>query len=51
MMLSGGSLDIFLSSPTVLVFFGLLLLVVGLQLVRELRPKRDFKEAVEADNA
>jgi len=51
MMLSEGSLDIFLSSPTVLVFFGLLLLVVGLQLVRELRPKRDFKEAVEADNA
>jgi len=51
MMLSGGSLDIFLSSPTVLVFFGLLLLVVGLQLVRELRPKRGSKETVGADNA
>lgn len=40
MMLSDGSLDIFLTSPTVLVFFGLALLVIGLQVRAEMKLKR-----------
>jgi len=43
MMLSGGSWDIFISSPIVLIFFSLALLVVGLQFVSEFRQKSKLK--------
>jgi len=51
MMLSGGSLDIFLTSPTALVFFGLAALVIGLQLRSEFKAKRVSKQPVEVHDA
>jgi len=51
MMLSGGSLDIFLTSPTVLVFFALALLVIGLQVMSELRPKKKPQEKIGTSDA
>lgn len=44
MMLSGGDLAIFYTSPTALVFFALALLVVGLQVVSEFRLQRKSQE-------
>ncbi len=51
MMLSGGSMDIFLSSPTALIFFALALLVIGYQLVSELRSKKNIQDAAGGPNA
>ncbi|HKL68376.1 tripartite tricarboxylate transporter permease [Salibaculum sp.] len=51
MMLSGGSLDIFLTSPTVLVFFALAAGVIGLQVVAELKLRKKIKEKIEITDA
>ncbi|KII11677.1 tripartite tricarboxylate transporter permease [Phaeobacter sp. S60] len=51
MMLSGGSPSIFLTSPTVLVFFAFALLVIGLQLKSELRLKKKPQEKNETSDA
>lgn len=51
MMLSGGSSDIFLTSPTVLVFFALALLVIGLQASSELRQRTKPRKTTEAPDA
>lgn len=51
MMLSAGSADIFLTSPTVLVFFALALLVIGMQLKSELKRKKKPKEKTETSDA
>jgi putative tricarboxylic transport membrane protein len=49
MMLSSGKADIFLTSPIALIFFGLAIVVVGLQIASELRLKRQQKEKVRVD--
>jgi putative tricarboxylic transport membrane protein len=49
MMLSMGDPEIFYSSPTVLVFFSLALLVIGLQAVSEFKAKKQPKNEVKAD--
>lgn len=51
MMLSEGKMDIFYTSPTVVVFFILAALVIGLQGLSELRAKRNTKQKVEASDA
>lgn len=51
MMLSDGDLAIFYTSPTVLVFFALALLVVGLQAASELKPKIEPQQKVEPSDA
>ncbi len=51
MMLSGGSADIFLTSPTALFFFALALLVIGLQAASELKLKRKSRDKVETSDA
>jgi len=51
MMLSGGSFDIFLNSPTVLVFFALAAGVIGLQVVAELKLRKKTKEKIEMTDA
>jgi putative tricarboxylic transport membrane protein len=51
MMLSGGSLDIFLNSPTALVFFAMSALVIGLQVRSEWNTKRKFKRQAEVSDA
>lgn len=51
MMLSEGSADIFLTSPTVLVFFALALLVIGLQASSELRQRTKPRTTTEAPDA
>ncbi|MGB5557895.1 MAG: tripartite tricarboxylate transporter permease [Paracoccaceae bacterium] len=51
MMLSEGSADIFLSSPIVLVFFALALLVIGLQAASELRLRNKTPKKIEASDA
>lgn len=51
MMLSGGSLDIFLTSPVAMIFFALALLVIGLQLRSELRARGKTKQPVEVPDA
>ncbi len=50
MMLSGGSMDIFLSSPAALIFFALALLVIGYQFAGELRPKRNTQDEAGGSN-
>jgi putative tricarboxylic transport membrane protein len=51
MILSEGKLDIFYTSPTALVFFGLALLVVGLQARSSMRPSLAARVAKEKNNA
>ena len=51
MMLSSGSADIFLTSPTALVFFALAALVIGLQLKSELSRKKQPQEKIETSDA
>jgi putative tricarboxylic transport membrane protein len=51
MILSEGNLDIFYTSPTAMVFFGLALLVVGLQARSSLRPRLAARAAKEENNA
>ena len=51
MMLSGGSADIFLTSPTVLLFFALALLVIGLQATSGLRQRTKLQKTTEAPDA
>lgn len=51
MMLSGGSFDIFLTSPTVLVFFALAMLVISLQVAAELKLKKKTSEKIEITDA
>ncbi|MBX2838197.1 MAG: tripartite tricarboxylate transporter permease [Gammaproteobacteria bacterium] len=51
MMLSEGSMDIFLSSTTVLVFFGLALLVIVLQAMREIRLRNKPLKTIETSDA
>lgn len=51
MMLSRGSMDIFLTSPIAMVFFGLALLIILLQLRSELKAKRKSKQPVEVLDA
>ncbi|WP_212526066.1 tripartite tricarboxylate transporter permease [Actibacterium sp. MT2.3-13A] len=48
MMLSGGKAGIFLTSPIALLFFTLALLVIGLQVVSELKFRRNPQEKVKA---
>ena len=49
MMLSVGDPAIFYTSPTVLIFFSLALLVIGLQAVSEFKAKKQPKNEVKAD--
>jgi len=51
MMLSEGSFDIFLTSPTALVFFALQFLIIGLQLMREMKAKTKSVPTTEAQDA
>ena len=51
MMLSEGKVDIFYTSPTVVVFFILAALVIGLQGLSELRAKSKTKQKVEVSDA
>ena len=44
MMLSNGNIDVFYTSPTVLIFFTLALLVIGLQLKSELTRKTKHQD-------
>ena len=50
MMLSGGSYEIFLASPTSLTFFALALSIIGLQLTSEIRSKYKTKTKIETQN-
>jgi putative tricarboxylic transport membrane protein len=50
MMLSGGSYEIFLTSPTSLTFFALALSIIGLQLTSEIRSKYKTKAKIETQN-
>ena len=50
MMLSGGSADIFLTSPTALIFFSLALLVICFQFASEIRSKNNLESKIEATN-
>ena len=50
MMLSGGSYEIFLASPTSLTFFALALSIIGLQLTSEIRSKYKTKAKIETQN-
>lgn len=50
MMLSGGSADIFLTSPTALIFFSLALLVICFQFASEIRSKNNPESKIEATN-
>lgn len=49
MMLSGGSANIFLTSPIALLFFALALLIIGLQIASELKLRRNQNEKVSVD--
>ncbi|MFV2034626.1 MAG: hypothetical protein ACC631_05890, partial [Halocynthiibacter sp.] len=51
MMLSGGKLDIFFTSPIVVVFFSLAALVIILQGFSGLKLKRKIKDEVKASDA
>lgn len=51
MMLSQGSMDIFLTSPVAMVFFGLAALIILLQLRSEFKAKRKSKQSVEVSDA
>jgi putative tricarboxylic transport membrane protein len=51
MMLSGGSLDIFYTSPVGMSFFGLAALIIGLQLRTELKTRRKQTQPVEVTDA
>lgn len=51
MMLSGGSMDIFLTSPVALIFIALSLLVIGLQMRSEFRARNKAKLPAEVSNA
>ena len=51
MMLSDGSVDIFLTSSTVLIFFALALLVIVLQAMREIRLRNKPQKIAETSNA
>lgn len=51
MMLSGGSMDIFLTSPVALVFFAMAALIIGLQMRSEFKSKRKSKQSIEVSDA
>ncbi|MEE4187768.1 MAG: tripartite tricarboxylate transporter permease [Roseobacter sp.] len=51
MMLSAGSMDIFLTSPVAMTFFGLAALVIGLQMRSEVKAKRKPKQTAEVSDA
>jgi len=51
MMLSAGSMDIFLTSPIAMIFFGLAILVIGLQMRSELKSKKKTQQSIEVSDA